>query len=80
MLQLIHPGSLRSFHVSCLDHTAGIENTLNVLLYSLETHVLTALTLQMVYNGSKRRKLSSAATVRAMIEPLIVNRGAKMLV
>lgn len=71
---------LSSFHVSCLDHATRIENTLNALLYSLETHVLATLTLQMIDYSSECCKLSSAAAVRAVVELLLVNGGAEILV
>ena len=64
----------------CLDHATRIEDTLDALLYSLETHVLATLTLQMIDRCSKCCKLSSAAAVRAVVELLLVNGGHEMLV
>ena len=64
----------------CLDHATRIEDTLDALLHSLETHVLATLTLQMIDPCSKYCKLSSAAAVWTVVELLLVNGGPEMLV
>jgi len=51
-----------------------------VFLDSLEAHVPTTLTLQMIHNSSKSCKLTAITTVWAVVELLLVNRGVKVLV
>lgn len=63
-----------------MNHATGIDNTVDVFLDSFEAHVLTTLTLQMIDHSGQSRKLSSAAAVRAVVELLLVDRGAEVLV
>lgn len=70
----------RSCHISCLDHATGIDNTLNVFLDSLEAHVPATLALQMIGESSKSREIPSAATVWAVVELLLVDGRAEVLV
>lgn len=78
---LHYTGSHHFFLLSYLDHATGIDNALNVPLYSLKAHVLTALALQMIEDSSKGGELPTAApAVGAVVEVLLVGGRAEVLV
>lgn len=66
--------------MSCPYHATWIENDLDLVLYSVETHVFATLALQMIDDSRESRKLFSAAAVGAVVEPLLVSGGAEVLV
>ena len=61
-------------------HPAGTKDSLNYHLNRHKTHLITTLTLYMVYNTRESIKITFAATIWAVIELLLVNRGAKVLI
>ena len=63
-----------------MDHATGIYNTLDIFMNSLEAHMPTTLTLQMIDHGGESREIFSTTIARAVVELLLVYRGVEVLI